>query len=588
MSKPKQIAQRCKDLAYTSCALTDHGSVSGAVSFVEACKKKDILPILGLEAYISTGLATDKSKENKKLLHQIILAKNLEGWHKLIQIVSESNNEENFYYHPRIDLNIVEELCDFNFVSFSGHPGSILYDIVFKGNEPDPYIHKMWDIFGKENFFIEIQLVDERSEVPIVMNKLREVGNRFNIKCIATCDAHYATPDQVDDHRVLLCSSIQTTLKYVQTKIENGEAIGLGGFFRSNRFHIPTVSELLEYGNTAEEIENTQIITEMCEDYNIFHKPRLPEYRWTTGRTETEYFKELCREGWRKRNINEKDNKEEYTKRIQNELEVIHNASLEGYFLIVQDYVNHAKNQGILVGPARGSAAGSLVAYLLNITCVDPIKYDLIFERFYNAARGESLPDIDVDFPIYQRENIIKYIEGKYGEDKVAQMITFGRLMGRGALKETLRVHSACDFPTMNEITKTLPQEQEIADQLEATGETSIIEWTLKYEPKLISNYCTMQDGKYQGEYATYFEQASRLEGTYKSSGKHPAGLVISNQPLNTICPLLRSKNEKKIVGFDMRDSEKIGLPKWDILGVALLDKLMGVNNLLQYGKIDV
>jgi DNA polymerase-3 subunit alpha len=309
--------------------------------------------------------------------------------------------------------------------------------------------------------------------------------------------------------------------------------------------------------------------------------------------TEEDYCKHLCRKGWIRHGINDKSNKEEYTQRILNELNVIHGAKLEGYFLIVQDYINYAKNQGWLVGPGRGSVGGSLVAYLIGITTIDPIQYGLIFERFYNAGRNTedrvSLPDIDVDFPKYKRPLVIEYIRQKYGEDKVSQMATFGRLMGRGALKEVLRIHDVCDFQTMNSISKLLPRQEEISDKLKEAEEDSIIIWTLKHDPKSIADYCRInEDGSLSGEYAQYFLQASRIEGTNKSQGRHAAGIIVSPEPLAQMVPMVRSKDGGKITGFEMNACEDIGLVKLDCLGLEALDKLMGVNQLLLKGRIEV
>ena len=275
--------------------------------------------------------------------------------------------------------------------------------------------------------------------------------------------------------------------------------------------------------------------------------------------------------------------------RIKYELQVIEEANLAGYFLIVQDYVNWAKNQGWLIGCGRGSAAGCLISYLLNITSIDPIKYELLFSRFYNRGRNTkdhiSLPDIDIDFPITKRQYVIDYLRTKYGKDRVCQMATFGRLQGRGALKEVLRVNNVCDFETMNLITKNLPQEAEINDQMEESDETSIIRWTLQNEPQDLIDWCKMdEEGNLSGEYAQFFEQAIRLEGTYKSQGKHAAGVIVAAEPLDKVCPMIRDKNsDEKIAGMNMGDLESMGHVKLDILGVVVLDKLMKTNDLLKF-----
>lgn len=590
LSKADQIVDRCVELGYTACALTDHGSISGAVQFIKECNEKNIKGIVGAEFYVTENDATIKEKSNI-VSHQIILAKNYQGWLKLIQLVSRSNDIDVFYYKPHIDINMMSEICAGNdLISFSGHPGSTLDLRINNMSDAENYIGLMKNIFGNENFFIEIQRIDPQNfpQFAQLSNKMRELAHNTNTKTIATADSHYARREDAIDQRVLLCSSLQLTFR----DIKNRSDIPLEGFFRSDGFHIPSVEELIGWGNTEEEIHNTQIITGMCESYKVTGPPRLPNFDCPGGMSNNDYLRHLCREGWKKKKCPEWD-VQEYVDRVQYELGVIEEANLAGYFLIVQDYVNWAKNQGWLIGCGRGSAAGSLISFLLNITTIDPIKYNLLFSRFYNKGRNTkdhiSLPDIDVDFPIHKRKFVIEYLRNKYGKDRVCQMATFGRLQGRGALKEVLRVNNVCDFETMNLITKHIPDEAKINDQMEEMDEDSILRWVLQNDPKIVSDWCKMDEqGNLSGEYAQYFAQAIRLEGTYKSQGKHAAGIVIAADPLDKICPMIRDKNsDEKIAGMDMRDLENMGHAKLDCLGVAGLDKLMGVNNLLKFGKVE-
>jgi len=269
-----------------------------------------------------------------------------------------------------------------------------------------------------------------------------------------------------------------------------------------------------------------------------------------------------------------------YKDRVLRELEVISKADLAGYFLIVQDYVNHFRNQGCLIGPARGSGGGSLVCYLTGITLLDPIKYGLLFERFYNEGRNTadhvSLPDIDVDFPPDYRDAVIDYLREKYGSSQVCQMLTFGRLAGRSILKEVLRVNESCSFDQMNEITKKIPNEASISDLLEEMDEPSVIRWALENDKNALIDYCWIdEDGSLQGEYAKVFEQAMRMEGIFKTQGKHAAGVVIASHNLEKICPMVKaSRGDEKIAGMEMGDLESIGCVKFDILGVSLLSKI--------------
>lgn len=584
LSQPNQIAQTCAELNQSACALTDHGSISGAVSFIKECKKHNIKPILGVEAYITEQNANIKTKDNI-VSHQVILAKNLNGWYKLIQLVSKSNDEENFYYRPRIDLDILKNAGGDDLVSFSGHLGSTLHLRSSSMSDMENYVRIMQDIFGPNNFFLEIQLVNKDSSDMIRQAKrIRELSEYTKVPCIATGDAHYCKQDDAYDHRILLCSSLKLTMKDVKKQLRSNSC-PLSEFFTSNVFHIPSEDYLIGCGNTPEEIHNTGLIADSCEFYDITGPPKLPKFSCPNNMDENSYLRELCKKGWYNKEKNW--NKTIYGERVKQELAVIKKADLAGYFLIVQDYVNWAKNQGWLVGIGRGSVAGSLVAHLLNITHVDPIENDLIFERFYNAARAGSLPDIDMDFPKFKRPQVIQYLKDKYGHDKVCQMATFGRLQGRSAIKEVLRAHNVCDFETMNLITKNIPQEAEIADQLQDAGETSIIKWTLQNNSKDLSDWCTLENNEFYGEYSEYFAQAIRLEGTYKSQGKHAAGIVLSVEPLDKVCPMIRDKNSsEKIAGLGMEDLESMGHVKFDILGLVVLDKLMAVNDLLAHGRI--
>jgi DNA polymerase-3 subunit alpha len=583
-----KIAARCAELEYPACALTDHASISGAIAFSEKCKKKGIKPILGAEFNITADSATVQDKSNK-VGHQVILAKTLEGWYKLVQLVSRSNTPEYFYYRPRIDIDLLKEIGGDNLVSFSGHLGSTLSNIISDEKKSIAYIELMKEIFGRDNFFIEIQVIDtpNYSYYTLLAEKLRDLAIKTNTKTIATGDSHYIGQEDVEDHRLILCSSMKTTFNDIYKRIAKNEDFSLSSFFKSELFGIPTIEQLKTGGNTEEEIRNTNIIADMCEDYDITSPPRLPKYEWTEGMSEVQYLRELCKRGWRKHKQDDW-NIQEYGDRVKKELGVIEGANLAGYFLIVQDYVNHFKNNGMLLGIGRGSAAGSLVSYLIGITGIDPIRYNLIFERFFNEARKESMPDIDIDFPTHQRHLILEYLQEKYGKDRVCQIATFGTMQGRGALKEVLRVHKACDAKKMDEITKNIFQEDEINDQLEATGETSILLWMLKYTPEKLQTYCRLNDdGVFIGDYAKYFEQAIRIEGVIRSQGIHAGGIIVSQEPLAKVCPMIRAKDGRIIGGFDKKDIEKAGQVKLDCLGVNAFDKLSSVNNLRLYGKVN-
>jgi DNA polymerase-3 subunit alpha len=324
----------------------------------------------------------------------------------------------------------------------------------------------------------------------------------------------------------------------------------------------------------------------MCEKYNILDQPQLPPFQCPDNLSEAEYLKKLTNDRIKQLNLNQ-----DYIDRLNYELSVLTEANLAGYFLIIKDIVDHIRKNDWLPGPGRGSAAGALVSYLLNITTIDPIKYDLIFERFYNAGRNSkdriSMPDIDVDVPIEKRENVIEYIKSVYGHTKVSQMITFNTLKGRGALKEVLRVYDTISFDEMNKITENIPDEAKIADELqemkEEYGEASIIRWALENDADKLREWCYIDDNnELQGPLSKRFEQAIRLEGVKCHQSKHAAGIAVSSKDLSNICPMIYdSKTEQHIAGMEMADLESIGVIKFDILGVALLDKIMQIKSFL-------
>lgn len=605
LSRPNQIADRCHKIGVKSCAITDHGSISGAVQIHTTLKAKKIKPILGCELYLSFGDCTDKTKSNLDLTHFLVLAKNLEGWKNLIKIVSASNDPENYYRKPRLCVDKLADLVSHNnLVAFCGHMGSYVADLIIKN--PDNYkkhcidfIDKMKDIFGQDNFFLESQLMDqEYMTKQIELTEIvRSLGAATNTKVICTPDAHYAEQEDAIDQRILLCNNIKTTLSDINKKILNEESVPFDCFFRSDKYYILSPEEMAEI-HKQEEIENTQLIDSMCEDYDILNKPLLPPFQCPDNQTPDEYLRQLCRNGWREKIANHvpKDQHGLYTDRIKNELEVLQGAGLSSYFLIVQDIVNHVRSKGWLPGPGRGSAAGCLVSYLIGITSIDPIKYDLIFERFYNSGRNTdnriSMPDIDVDVPINKREEIISYIRKTYGENKVSQMITFNTMKGRGALKEVLRVYGNISFDEMNKITKFIPDEAKIADELqemkEDGGEASIIRWALENNSDKLKDWCYISDddNSLKGPLAKRFEQAIRLEGTKSNQSKHAAGVVISSHNLSDICPMIYdTKNKTTIAGMEMQDLEAIGIIKFDILGVAMLDKVMSISDILLHGE---
>jgi len=602
LSKPAKMAERCSKINVKSCALTDHGTIAGTVQFFQAMKAKGIKPILGCELYISQQDSQIKTKENSDLSHFILLAKNKTGWFNLIKIISETNKPENFYHKPRISFDRLKPFLDGNLIGFSGHLGSTIADAI----QADPdnamkigaeHVSYMKDLFG-DNYFLESQLMDREStpEQIELTNIIRRLGSNTNTKIICTPDAHYCEKEDAVDQRILLCNNLKTTLTEINKKMLNNESIPMGCFFKSDNFHILSPEEIALL-HTEDEIENTNYVDSLCEDYDILHKPMLPPFSCPNNINPDEYLRELCRKGWKEKIANniDKEDQQQYIDRIKYELDILQGADLSSYFLIVGDIVNKVRLEHWLPGPGRGSAAGCLVSYLIGITSIDPIKYNLIFERFYNSGRNTkdriSMPDIDVDVPINKREYIIEYIKSKYGHDKVSQMITFNTMKGRGALKEVLRVYGNITFDEMNRITKYIPDEAKIADELqemkEDTGEASILRWALENNVDKLKEWCYIDDNnELSGPLAKRFEQAIRLEGTKSNQSKHAAGVVISSQNLGSVCPMVYdSKNKQLIAGMEMQDLEALGIIKFDVLGIAMLDKIMNISEYLKNGE---
>jgi DNA polymerase-3 subunit alpha len=603
LSQPLQMAKRCQEIGVRACALTDHGNIAGAIKFYTTMKSHNIKPILGCELYICNQDVKIKEKENKDLSHFIVLAKNFRGWKNLIRIVSESNKPEHYYHKPRLDLQTLFDIHDGNLIAITGHLGSTLADLILENDN----LKNNWLTIGIEhvNFlkksfndiFLECQLMDQ-DNLPvqkILSDAVRQIGKETETRVICTPDAHYCKKSDAIDQRILLCNNLKTTFPEISRKISNNENVPMGCFFTSDNYYILSPEEMKQL-HTEEEINNTNIVANLIEEYDILSKPMLPPFECPQGFDDVEYLRELCRVGWKDKinNIIPKNQQQQYIDRIKYELDVLQGAGLSSYFLIVQDIVNYVRTSGWLPGPGRGSAAGCLVSYLIGITSIDPIKYSLMFDRFYNAGRNSkdhiSMPDIDVDVPIDKREEVITYIKNKYGHDKVSQMVTFNTIKGRGALKDVLRVYDNITFEEMNKITKNIPDESKIADELqemkEETGEASIIRWALENNPDKLKEWCYIDEkGELQGPLSKRFEQAIRLEGTKSNQSKHAAGIAISAVPLRESCPMVYdSKNNQVIAGMEMQDLESIGIIKFDILGVAMLDKIMTITDLLKSG----
>lgn len=655
LSQPWQIAMRARQIGAPAVAITDHGSLAGVPSFLRAtqnvCKHcgyqpnhhgdgrgvcmvrgvscpgyeaLPLKPIAGIEFYLCRQSPRVHDGSNRSLSHLVVLAKNRDGWRQLMRASTASNHPDNYYYKPRLDLDTLASFANGNLVAFSGHPGSDMADVCFTNpraayasrteEEARSYL-KPWkelrpdmtalagkyrEIFGKDNFWLEVQLIDAANlpAAGVVAKAMRWLAAHEGYRCVATPDAHYPSMDDARDQRVLLCAATHNTLAGAERRLAANEDFTLGGFFRSNRYHIPTLQELLDAGHLPGELQATHDIAAACEDYSIFGKPRLPNFPCPDGKNPDVYLRELCEAGWtRKCGSFPAGKVAEYRQRLEYELGVLAPVGLSPYFLIVHDLCQYAhKNLGCKKPRGRGSAAGCLISYLLDICDCDPIKYGLSFERFYNAGRNDpakgkiSLPDIDMDFPTYAREPLIAYTRKKYGEDRVAQIATFGRMKGRSALTDVLSAHEWGTHEERKAITSLIPDEAAISDQLqemlELTGESSTIRWALEYRSEKFTDYCVQNDdGSLDGPMARFFEQAIRLENTRRSMGKHAAGVIISPTPLADECPMLYDKSSGLLyAGFEYPDLEAMGVLKLDYLSVRSYNKVETACRMARFG----
>jgi len=629
LSMPMHIARRCSELGLAGAAMTDIDSISGSVDFIGSMGLKKIKPVIGCEF----TLVDSYESKTKNCSSINLIAKNYMGWLDLVRVFSASHRHY-YYEKPHITFEEIASLIrPGNVFAIGGWLGSDIGDTIFS-NPKEIYlattyesakatvnadwfpritakIAKYIETFGKENFYLGAQLVDYANvhASRLAYEGISYAAKKTGVPVVAVPDSYYSNQEDAYDQRVLLVNKLNTNLKTIARKPVQGEEIALGRFFINTNYHIPSYEEMVKYGHTEEQLENTLKIASQCEPYSLSSKPMLPQFPTPGNIPSKDYMMQLCLEGWKNRlpQLEEVVSRtshrlEDYDSRMKSEFEVLTSVGLADYFLIVDDITKFAIKDGQLTGAGRGSAAGSLILYLLGVTHVDPIEYDLLFERFYNAGRNTvdnvSLPDVDMDFEKNGRERILRYVRNKYGHDRVAQMMTFTRMQGRGAIKDVSRAHDALDIETINKITSLIPDEPEIADQLEiireadrqagGEGEASILEWALENHTKDFNDWVYYDDnGKLQGPLSKIFEQAIRMEGTKKSSSKHAAGIVISQKPLAEICPMAYdSGTGEMIAAMEMNALEKMGHVKFDILGIATLDKVHAAINHIRTGRL--
>ena len=539
-NKIKEYVARVKELGMDSAAITDHGVMYGVIDFYEAAKEAGINPILGCEVYVAPGSRFDRElgSSDERYYHLVLLAENNTGYQNLMKIVSKGF-VEGFYYKPRVDREVLKEY----------HEGIIALSACLAGEVARYLARGMYDeakraalehqeIFGKGNYFLEMQdhgIPDQQ----VVNQQLMRLHEETGIDLVCTNDVHYTMAEDWEPHDVLLC--LQTG-----KKLSDEDRMRYEG----GQYYVKSPGEMARlFPYAPEALENTHKIAERCHVDIEFGHTKLPKFDVPDGLTAWEYLNKLCYEGLEKRYH---PVTEEHRKRLEYELTTIRNMGYVDYFLIVWDFIHYSRSQGIMVGPGRGSAAGSLVAYTRGITQLDPLKYELLFERFLNPERV-SMPDIDVDFCYERRQEVIDYVVRKYGKKRVAQIVTFGTLAARGVLRDVGRV---LDMPysQVDTIAKMVPQELNIT-----------LDKALQMNPEMKKAYDEQEDVR------RLIDMARKLEGLPRHTSMHAAGVVISQKDVDEYVPLSRAQDGSITTQFTMTTLERLGLLKMDFLGLRTL-----------------
>ncbi|HEY4639780.1 MAG TPA: DNA polymerase III subunit alpha [Thermoanaerobaculia bacterium] len=549
-SRPEALAKRVAELGMPACAITDHGNMFGAVEFYNAMKGVGVKPIIGCEMYMAYGSRFDKSSVEDQQAdagannHLIVLAGNDAGYKNLVKLVS-AGYTEGFYYKPRIDKELLREHREGLIVLSSCLKGEVSQSLANGnyGKARDAAL-QFKDILGADNFFLEIQdhgIPDQQKIVPM----MARLGEETGLQLVATNDSHYLSKDDAFAHEVLLCIGTGKTL---------GDEKRMK--FYSDDFYVKGPEEMSRlFRDYPQAVANTARIAErihMSLDVKGHHLPKFPVPQ---GKDIGGYFEEVVRKGLERRlavQRRRKHEEQEYRDRLEREIEIIKKMGFPGYFLVVWDFIKYAKDNGIPVGPGRGSAAGSLVAYSMGITDVDPLEYDLLFERFLNPERI-SMPDIDVDFCMNNRGRVIEYVREKYGKENVAQIITFGTMAAKSVVRDVGRV-LGLPYGLVDKVAKTIPG-----------GPGVTLDDAKKDSPALVEAM------KNDAEVAKIVEIGLRLEGLSRHAGMHAAGVVITPEPVTTYVPLYRTNRDEIVTQFDMNVVEKMGLLKMDFLGLRTL-----------------
>ena len=540
-NKVKECVKRVKELGMDSCAITDHGVMYGVINFYRAAREAGINPILGCEVYVAPGSRFDKEAGagEDRYYHLVLLAENNTGYANLMKIVSKGHTE-GFYYKPRVDLEILEQYHE-GIIALSACLAGEVQRYIMRGliDEAKKSALRYEAIFGKNNFFLELQ-DHGLAEQQTVNAALLSMSKELDIPLVATNDVHYTYAEDVKPHDILLC--LQTGKKLAdedRMRYEGGQ------------YYIKSEEEMRAlFPYASEALDNTQKIADRCHVEIEFGVTKLPKFDVPEGYDSWTYLNKLCYDGLAERYESDEDGS--LSGRLQFELDTIRTMGYVDYFLIVWDFINYARNHGIMVGPGRGSAAGSMVAYCLKISQVDPIRYNLIFERFLNPERV-TMPDIDVDFCPEGRQKVIDYVSEKYGADKVVQIITFGTMAAKGIIRDVARVMDL-PYSYADSIAKMIPRELNIT-----------LEKSLELNPEFKALYESDE------QVHELIDMCKRLEGLPRNASTHASGVVICQRPADDFVPLSRGTEGAIVTQFEKDTVEQLGLLKMDFLGLRNL-----------------
>ena len=553
-NKITDYVARVKELGMNSAAITDHGVMFGCIDFYKAAKAAGIKPILGCEVYVAPGSRFDRETGHSedRYYHLVLLAENNQGYQNLMKIVSKAFID-GFYYKPRVDIELLEEYHE-GIIALSACLAGEVAKNLTRGlyEEAKKAALRYQDIFGKGNFFLEMQDHGIPQQQTVNQQLLR-MHQETGIDLVVTNDVHYTYDTDVEAHDILLC---------VQTgkRLQDEDRMRYEG----GQYYVKSPEEMAKlFPYIPEALENTQKIADRCQVEIEFGVTKLPKFDVPESYTSWEYLTKLFFEGLEERY---EGDLEPLKERLNYELGVIQKMGYVDYFLIVWDFIKFARDHDIMVGPGRGSAAGSLVSYTLGITKLDPIKYDLLFERFLNPERV-SMPDIDVDFCFERRQEVIDYVVQKYGKDRVVQIVTFGTMAARGVIRDVGRVmdlpYNQCDS-----IAKMIPKELNIT-----------IDLALKMNPELKELYDTDDTVR------KLIDMSRRLEGLPRHTSMHAAGVVISQKSVDEYVPLSRASDGSLVTQFTMTTLEELGLLKMDFLGLRTLTVIQNAVKLAEKNK---